>query len=479
MAQTSTVIYGTDGLSGKLEIAAADYISTIPYTWDVIVPKDVPVKISRINNVYSYDVLYIYDGTTPLLNNSSIGEFATTITSTTGTITIKKIRQGENLHDMAIPITVKFAKISSGNSETTIIEGDIELNSGILRAYGKQDFVGSKASAILGGDYESYTLFGGVNGGRIRGSNEGYLILEGNPNGYKDHTVYVNRYVSNGNVVMTSYSGKVGIGVDSPSEKLHLGGAIRGHKTGGALEIKTQYGSLELGAQDNTGIHFKTTKPKYIFDNDIHIEGNTLRIGKVGEKGDAGDGSADVVLKYLNIDFTSYRDIPSEQDQVGSRISSYRAIKGYNGGLQKAGLIFYTNPLGNLAGDKELIEAMRITPEGKIGIGTPKPQYELDVKGTIRSTAVKIESVENFADFVFDKDYNLRSLNEVDQFIQKNGHLPEIPSATEVKENGIDLVEMQVKLLQKVEELTLYVISLQKTVDTQKDELEVLKNQAR
>jgi len=105
------------------------------------------------------------------------------------------------------------------------------------------------------------------------------------------------------------------------------------------------------------------------------------------------------------------------------------------------------------------------TVMGNVGIGYNDPQNKLDVKGTIRATEVKVVSVSQFADFVFDKDYRLPKLTEVHNYIQENGHLPDIPSATEVKENGMSLVDMQVKLLQKIEELTLYMIDQQKEID--------------
>ena len=73
--------------------------------------------------------------------------------------------------------------------------------------------------------------------------------------------------------------------------------------------------------------------------------------------------------------------------------------------------------------------------------------------------------MDGWSDFVFGNDYNLLTLSEVEDYIDKNGHLPDIPSEAEVEENGINIGEMQAKLLQKIEELTLYVIQLEKEID--------------
>ena len=71
---------------------------------------------------------------------------------------------------------------------------------------------------------------------------------------------------------------------------------------------------------------------------------------------------------------------------------------------------------------------------------------------------------------MFDDDYRLSSLPELEQYIKVNRHLPDIPSAKDVEDNGVDLGEMNAKLLQKVEELTLYVIDLQKQIDELKQQ---------
>jgi hypothetical protein len=111
-----------------------------------------------------------------------------------------------------------------------------------------------------------------------------------------------------------------------------------------------------------------------------------------------------------------------------------------------------------------------------IGTTTPSPKYKLDVAGSIRAKEIKVElAAGTLPDFVFKPDYNLRKLDEVESFIKKNGHLPEIPSAKEVEKNGLAVGEMQAKLLQKVEELTLYVIDIKKENAALKAEIEKLK----
>lgn len=145
-----------------------------------------------------------------------------------------------------------------------------------------------------------------------------------------------------------------------------------------------------------------------------------------------------------------------------------------------------------------------ITRDGRVGIGTSSPGEKLDINGDTRvdgklfagytnGEVIKISTTnknkyalfvqkgvlsEDFAigpksswsDSVFKKDYKLRSLNEVEKFIKTNNHLQEIPSAKEIQEEGYSLHDMNVKLLQKIEELTLYVIQLNKEIEGLKKE---------
>lgn len=98
---------------------------------------------------------------------------------------------------------------------------------------------------------------------------------------------------------------------------------------------------------------------------------------------------------------------------------------------------------------------------GSLGIGISTPTEKLDVNGKIRSKEIKVQAT-GWPDFVFEKDYQNLSLDEIETYIQKNKRLPEMPSAKEVEKEGIALGEMNKLLLKKIEELTLHVIQLHK-----------------
>jgi len=116
---------------------------------------------------------------------------------------------------------------------------------------------------------------------------------------------------------------------------------------------------------------------------------------------------------------------------------------------------------------------------GGVGIGTVTPAagYRLSVDGKVACEEVLVEYSEGWPDFVFSDNYDLLSLEELETHIQNNNHLPGIPSATEVEENGFHLAEMQKQVLQKVEELTLYTIEQGKLIEKLQKEMEAIKSQ--
>ncbi|THU40040.1 hypothetical protein FAM09_09140 [Niastella caeni] len=122
------------------------------------------------------------------------------------------------------------------------------------------------------------------------------------------------------------------------------------------------------------------------------------------------------------------------------------------------------------------IERMRIGVNGNVGIGTTNitgTGYKLYVEGNIRTRKVRVDQ-DTWADYVFENNYQLRSIKEVEQYIQKEKHLPDVPSAAEVKKEGLDVGDNQVVLLKKIEELTLYIIQQQKQLEAQQQKIETL-----
>jgi len=124
------------------------------------------------------------------------------------------------------------------------------------------------------------------------------------------------------------------------------------------------------------------------------------------------------------------------------------------------GLAFYVHPSGSSS--QPIVEHMRLTHGGNLGIGTTTVPsgYKLAVDGKIIAEEVQVEMSGSWPDHVFAEGYRLTPLAEVEAYIKANRHLPNMPSAAEVAENGVSLGDMQATLLQKVEELTLYVIAI-------------------
>ncbi|ATP58029.1 hypothetical protein CPT03_16930 [Pedobacter ginsengisoli] len=149
---------------------------------------------------------------------------------------------------------------------------------------------------------------------------------------------------------------------------------------------------------------------------------------------------------------------------IGSNIQGEAAVN------SSASLIFATsNGIG-------VYPRMEIDKDGNVGIGTSIPDVKLAVNGNIRAREIKVETA-NWPDYVFAKDYQLPSLKDTEKHINEKGHLPGIPSADEVKTNGVDLGDMNAKLLKKIEEMTLIMIQLNKQVQQQAETLKMQQKQ--
>ena len=173
---------------------------------------------------------------------------------------------------------------------------------------------------------------------------------------------------------------------------------------------------------------------------------------------------------------SSIRIANSGNNNNGSRLefSDNNYYVGTISSDRNQGIVFR---VGRGSNPLNMSERMRISQNGNIGIGTIETgTHKLAVEGTIGAREIKVEAT-GWSDFVFNSDYKLKPLDEVESFIEENNHLPNVPSEKEVMENGIALGEMDAKLLQKIEELTLYMIEMNKRVKSVEDENKLLKEE--
>jgi hypothetical protein len=210
---------------------------------------------------------------------------------------------------------------------------------------------------------------------------------------------------------------------------------------------------LATGASSQQWLGSSTSTNTVYRDGNV-IVGGTTQIGSIGNPGRV------LEIQSTAESYFSLRKIGAPSLQLTFGMSSTNGAGFYStGGIP----MFFST---------EFAERMRIMSTGQIGIGTrltTNPNgYLLAVKGKIGAYEIQVENTSTtWADYVFEPSYALRPLPVLEKFIRQNKHLPEIPSAEEVKTNGHKLGEMDVLLLKKVEELTLYVIELNKKLEAQ------------
>lgn len=253
----------------------------------------------------------------------------------------------------------------------------------------------------------------------ISGSGKSLLFANSSSSIYGDFGIRytgagLNFFIPNGgtptnNLIFIKNNGDIGVGTNRPSCKFDVSGDLK------AAGLQSE--SLKVTGE----INFRS------------LAGNSTKVITIDSDGD-----------LLTTDFSTFHD--NMGNHTASHNLNLNGNKIVNGTLGTGGIYVHTN--GNV----------------RIGSGTANPTKALEVNGTIRSKEVIVE-IANWSDFVFDNNYNLMSLKETERFIKRNGHLPNVPSATEVEKEGIELGEMNAILLQKIEELTLYVIELEKKIE--------------
>ncbi|OQX78737.1 MAG: hypothetical protein B6D61_04800 [Bacteroidetes bacterium 4484_249] len=293
--------------------------------------------------------------------------------------------------------------------------------------------------------------------------------------------------------------GKVGIGTSDPTTRLEVNGTFKvtdwsyfktinlgGYDINEVDEIKGINGirfegvpsypsQMVLDANGQLGIGTTTPNHKLDVTGNINFTGDLLHNGQPFETSKWTESGSDIYYNDGNVGIgtnvpqTSIdlrKDIISNGN-VGIKISNPAEFSWF------IGMSHEHSSRNNLIIGSFNTTIIGGTPAitikhygGGVGIGTSDiGNYKLAVAGKIRATEVMVEHEDKWYDYVFDDDYNLSSVKDLENYINKNKHLPDVPSATEVKENGINLGQMNGILLKKIEELTLYMIEQQKEIE--------------
>jgi hypothetical protein len=290
-----------------------------------------------------------------------------------------------------------------------------------------------------------------------------------------------NYFTASGSNIYNNNTGNVGIGITNPSEKFHLKGA-------GRIDAAGSFGGAALNLYAAT-----TNDGSYIsFYNEFAATNSSAAIGYSGSNDYLLlSRGTNMFLKAAGLGISIAEPLTKMHIANGQDAGFGPTFNGYimNGAVTGANLIIDNNEilsrnngrkadlfLQNDSGSVILCG----TEQGAVGIGvtagTSIPAgYLLAVDGKIISEEVKVQLSGNWPDYVFDKKYTLLSLDDLKNYIAVNKHLPNIPSAAYVEKNGIELGDMQKKLTQTVEELTLYILELKKEIDLLKKQVSVTK----
>jgi hypothetical protein len=299
------------------------------------------------------------------------------------------------------------------------------------------------------------------------------------------------QWTTSGTNIYNSNSGNVGIGITNPIAKFQVVGEIR------ASGILRAAGN-EIRFSENRGLDYDAAT------NAIYYHDANSRVAKLGDiggnawfQGSVGIGTETPGAKLdVNGDARLAGSLTLNNGSLtrnswsaGSAISNQVLLNVWDndvngsGGATHAG-IRWSHDAGSFHTKLHLyghngssdFNVLTVTGHQRVGINTVNPQNALDVNGTARAKEV-IVTQTGWADFVFDEGYDLPTLAEVEAYIEEHGHLSNIPSAAEVETGGVRLGEIQAKLLQKIEELTLYIIAQEKRAAEQQQEIEALKDQ--
>lgn len=320
-----------------------------------------------------------------------------------------------------------------------------------------------------------------------------------------------NFWTLNGSNIFNNNTGYVGIGINNPLSPLDVARGtssfgtamfrgtehtshfnygsnentyIRGGKAAGSVIVNDAFFVDRLGSTYITGtlprlqLYHNNVLSGSLEGTDINLELNASRTSLIG--GTTGNlllqapYSSQFINYYagnvgIGVTHAHYKLDVGARMRLRSESADYTAGVWLNNPANTATIAFMgianNNTVGFFGSGIGWSLVMN-TNNGNVGIGTLNPTYKLSVNGNIRSKEVVVET--GWADYVFNDDYKLRPLKEVEDYISEHKHLPNIPSAKEIEANGLHLGDVQRRMMEKIEELTLYVIALQKEINTLK-----------
>jgi hypothetical protein len=275
-------------------------------------------------------------------------------------------------------------------------------------------------------------------------------------------------------------SGNVGIGTTSPVYSLDVVAPASTWKA----QFRGPDGYILIGPANSSWANIYTDRPNFIFNqgiwslpgtfssyapSDLTLQTNgTGRLTISNSTGYVGIGTASPGVKLdivgsgsSNVDLAVNGRIKTgDGSNYGGIWIGQGSSNLFVGQSNATSLGFYNNGAWRLIADNT----------GKVGIGTTTPDQLLTVKGIIHSQEVRVDLSVPGPDYVFEKNYKLPTLEEIKSYVDQNKHLPDVPTAAEMEKNGIQLGEMNMLLLKKVEELTLYVIEQNKKIELQQQQ---------
>jgi hypothetical protein len=317
-------------------------------------------------------------------------------------------------------------------------------------------------------------------------NNHGSILSVSPGTSWQDLNYYANQhkfFIGNTEKVRIDVSGNVGIGTISPRSRLHINsGALAASGVTDVLTLQMQYATgdeiprIKISNSVNA-ISSTIDFPLSPNSSSVAMAFSTSYNGTLGEKmridgtGNVGIGTTSPAYKfhsYSNGNLSAASafiagDYYGPVIGTSSTSSSYYALNIVNS---------LTSPGVNAAGANSLLY---VRADGNVGIGTTNPETKLTVKGKIEASEIQVKDISTIPDYVFRPDYKLMSLEQVKRYVNRNQHLPEVPSEKEFKEKGMNMAEMNALLLKKIEELTLYVIEQNKQLQEQGNEIKTLK----